>query len=68
MAKRTDVNPAGEAAGGRRSVSRDFAFPTGQMPSNLPAGSSQRLHQPLVLVLSLKFLLLAKSLQMEFSG
>lgn len=35
---------------------------------NLPASSSQRLQQPLVLVLILKFLLLAKSSQMEFSG
>ena len=45
-----------------------FAFPVGHMPSNLPAGSSQRLHRPLLLVLILKFLLLAKPSQMEFSG
>lgn len=37
-----------------------FAFPAGHTPSNLPAGSSHRPQQPLLLVLILKFLL-AKS-------
>lgn len=45
-----------------------FAFSVGHMPSNLPAGSSVRLALPLPLVLIFKFLLLAKSSQVEFSG
>lgn len=44
-----------------------FAFHAEHSPSNLPAGSSLGLDQPLLLVLIVKFLLLAKSSGMEFS-
>lgn len=46
----------------------NLAFPAGHPPSNLPAGSSLGLAQPLLLVLILKCLLLAKYSQIECSG
>lgn len=45
-----------------------LAFSAGHMPSSLPAGSSLGLAQPLLLVLILKFLLLAKYSQIKCSG
>lgn len=66
--KAEDTPAAGrEAEGAGGWDSREFAFPAEHSPSNLPAGSSLGLDQPLLLVLIVKFLFPAKSSGIKFS-